>query len=170
MPAPTSPVVDKGRSFERGRDAFVAGQCIKCHRMGDAGGGAGPDLTAISSRFGRKDILEAILDPSKVISEQFQNVTVATNAGKVVTGRLVDETAGKIVIQPDPLSGDPGRICVSGDELNQRVYCSCRCRAPEGDPGPLCDCPDRFSCVDVVDDGPPGLRGGYCVRNGTFTD
>lgn len=111
--------VEKARSYERGKDAFVQAQCIKCHRMGDAGGGAGPDLTAISSRFARKDILEAILDPSKVISEQFQNITVATNAGKVVTGRLVDESAGKIVLQPDPLSGD--RIDIAIKDIESRT-------------------------------------------------
>lgn len=104
--------VERGRSFERGRDAFIAGQCIKCHRMGDVGGGAGPDLTAVSSRFSRRDILESILEPSKVISEQYQNITVTTLAGKTVTGRLVDETPGKIIIQPDPLSGERTEIAV----------------------------------------------------------
>lgn len=104
--------VERGRSFERGRDAFIAGQCIKCHRMGDVGGGAGPDLTAVSSRFSRRDILESILEPSKVISEQYQNITVTTLAGKTVTGRLVDETPGKIIIQPDPLLGERTEIAV----------------------------------------------------------
>jgi hypothetical protein len=52
-----------------------------------------------------------------------------------------------------------------------RVYCSCRCSAPEGDPGELCECPEEFFCVDdVVPAGVPGVRGGYCVRDGTFTD
>src|SRR4029077_279598 len=110
-----TPELDKAasnRNFERGRDAFIAGQCIKCHRMGDVGGGAGPDLTAVSSRFSRRDILESILEPSKVISEQYQNVSIVTLAGKIVTGRVVDETAGKIVLQPDPLSGERVEIAV----------------------------------------------------------
>ena len=110
--------VDRGRSFERGRDAFIAGQCIKCHRMGDVGSGAGPDLTAVSSRFSRRDILESILEPSKVISEQYQNISVATVAGKVMTGRLVDETMSKIVLQPDPLSGE--RIEVATKDIESR--------------------------------------------------
>jgi putative heme-binding domain-containing protein len=79
---------------------------------GDVGGGAGPDLTAVSSRFSRRDILESILEPSKVISEQYQNISVTTLAGKTVTGRLVDETPGKIVLQPDPLSGERIEIAV----------------------------------------------------------
>ena len=110
--------VGQGRNFDRGRDAFIAGQCIKCHRIGDIGGGAGPDLTAVSSRFSRRDILESILEPSKVISEQYQNISVTTLAGKTVTGRLVDETAGKIVLQPDPLSGE--RIEITLKEIESR--------------------------------------------------
>jgi len=110
--------VDAGRNFERGRDAFIAGQCIQCHRMGDVGGGAGPDLTAVSSRFSRRDILESILEPSKVISEQYQNLAVATTAGKVVTGRLVDETPAKIVLQPDPLSSE--RIEIAVKDIDSR--------------------------------------------------
>jgi putative heme-binding domain-containing protein len=116
-----TPQLDKvaqGRSFERGRDAFIAGQCIKCHRMGDVGGGAGPDLTAVSSRFSRRDILESILEPSKVISEQYQNVTITTLAGKTVTGRVVDDTPGKIVLQPDPLSGE--RIEIAVKDIDSR--------------------------------------------------
>jgi putative heme-binding domain-containing protein len=111
--------VAKGRSFERGKDAFIAGQCIKCHRMGDIGGGAGPDLTAVSSRFSRRDILESILEPSKVISEQYQNLSVTTLAGKTVIGRVVDETPGKIVLQPDPLSGE--RIEVAVKDIESRT-------------------------------------------------
>ncbi len=117
-----TPQLDKaaqGRSFERGRDAFIAGQCIKCHRMGDVGGGAGPDLTAVASRFSRRDILESILEPSKVISEQYQNISVTTLAGKIVTGRLVDETPAKIVLQPDPLSGE--RIEVAAKDIDARI-------------------------------------------------
>ncbi len=111
--------VGSGRNFERGRDAFIAGQCIKCHRMGDVGGGAGPDLTAVSSRFSRRDILEAILEPSKVISEQYQNLTVTTLAGKTVTGRLVDESPAGIVIQPDPFSGD--RVEIAAKDIETRT-------------------------------------------------
>jgi putative heme-binding domain-containing protein len=110
---------DRGRNFERGKDAFIAGQCIKCHRVGDVGGGAGPDLTAVSSRFSRRDILESILEPSKVISEQYQNITVTTLAGKSVTGRVVDETPAKIVLQPDPLSGE--RIEIAVKDIDSRA-------------------------------------------------
>src|SRR5438105_3170474 len=62
--------VSKGRSFAKGQAAFAATQCLACHRFGNEGGSTGPDLTTVSTRFSRKDILESIIDPSKVVSEQ----------------------------------------------------------------------------------------------------
>ena len=35
----------------------LTAQCIQCHKFGNDGGPIGPDLTAVSSRFGRRDIL-----------------------------------------------------------------------------------------------------------------
>jgi hypothetical protein len=78
------------------------------------------------------------------------------------------QTGGCLVygLEGDP-SADcaPPAICPSAMEIERSVYCSCRCDAPEGDPGPLCDCPDQFSCVETLNPGPVGLRGSYCVRN-----
>jgi len=65
--------VGKGRNFARGRDAYEVAQCNLCHRVGNAGGSVGPDLTAISSRYQRRDILSSIIEPSKVVSEQYMN-------------------------------------------------------------------------------------------------
>ena len=93
----------KGRNFEKGRQAFVDAQCLACHRFGNEGGGIGPDLTAVSSRFGRRDILESITEPSKVLSEQYQNTTVTKTDGDDVTGRLLEETNDKLVLLPNPL-------------------------------------------------------------------
>lgn len=61
------------------------------------------------------------------------------------------------------------RHCATEEEIEKRAYCSCRCDRPAGDPGPLCECADGFGCIEVLEDGPPGIRGSYCVREGTFT-
>jgi putative heme-binding domain-containing protein len=111
--------IDKGRNFQRGQAAYLVGQCIKCHRFGNDGGAVGPDLTAVSSRFSRRDILESILEPSKVVSEQYQNLIVTTTAGKLVTGRLMDQTADTIVIQPDPLS--PERVTIKRKDVESMM-------------------------------------------------
>jgi putative heme-binding domain-containing protein len=116
------PLLDKagkGRDLKRGKEAYAAAQCIKCHRFGETGGAVGPDLTAVSSRFGRKEVLESILEPSKVLSDQYQNETVRTLSGKTVTGRVVDETKDAIAVQPEPLS--PDRVTVRKDDIESRT-------------------------------------------------
>ncbi|MDB6111733.1 MAG: heme-binding protein, partial [Pedosphaera sp.] len=96
--------VGKGRSFAKGKDAFTVAQCVQCHRFDDGGGAVGPELTAVSSRYTRKDILESILLPSKVVSEQYQNTTFTKKDGDDVTGRLVEEDDKKIVVMTNPLT------------------------------------------------------------------
>lgn len=107
-----------GRNFERGKQAYADAQCAKCHRFTDYGGAVGPELTAVASRFDRRAILESIVEPSKVLSEQYQNVEINTLDGKTVTGRVVDETADKLVVQPDPL--DSKRVEVKKDNVDSR--------------------------------------------------
>jgi putative heme-binding domain-containing protein len=110
--------VAQGRSFSNGKDAFHDAQCILCHRFGNEGGSVGPELTAASSKYTRRDILESILEPSKVVSEQFQNYTVTKKDGDVQTGRIVDETEDKIVLQPSPLA--PERLDIKKNEIVSR--------------------------------------------------
>lgn len=110
--------VGKGRNFARGRDAFEVAQCNQCHRMGNAGGSVGPDLTAVSSRFQRRDILESILEPSKVVSEQYMNTAFRLKNGDTVVGRIAEENANRVIVIPDPLK--PDRVEVKLSDLDVR--------------------------------------------------
>lgn len=80
----------------RGEQVFVKAQCIKCHRYGNRGEGLGPDLSSVSQRFQKKEILESILYPSLIISDQYASKTIATTDGLTYTG-IVDPS------QPDAL-------------------------------------------------------------------
>lgn len=111
----------KGRSFEKGRQAFVDAQCLACHRFGVEGGGVGPDLTAVSSRFSRRDVLESIIDPSKVVSEQFQNTTVWLKNGEDHTGRLMSETGDQLVLVPNQLQPDI-KVIVKKTDVARRNF------------------------------------------------
>lgn len=110
---------ESGRNFNKGKEAFAAAQCIKCHRFGETGGAVGPDLTAIGSRFGPKEILESILEPSKTLSDQYQNETFRTLSGKTVTGRVVEDTKEAVAVQPDPFS--PDRVVIKKDDIESRT-------------------------------------------------
>ncbi len=91
-----------GRNFANGQRTFAAARCVLCHRFSGEGGATGPDLTQAAGRFGFKDLAEATIDPSKVISDQYRASSIATTNGKVYTGRVVGETADKLVILVDP--------------------------------------------------------------------
>jgi putative heme-binding domain-containing protein len=115
---PALPQVAKGRNFNRGKEVFEAAQCILCHKFGNEGGSTGPDLTAISSRFKSHDILESIIEPSKVVSEQFQNMILDLNDGDTVDGRILEETADSVVIQPNPLQ--PEKLTIKKSDIKDR--------------------------------------------------
>lgn len=69
-----------------GAAIFEKANCAKCHRFGNKGEAAGPDLTTVAMRFQRKEILESLLFPSQVISDQYASKTITTTDGKVITG------------------------------------------------------------------------------------
>lgn len=96
------PKLKGGRDFENGKRAYAAARCVVCHRFGNDGGATGPDLTQAAGRFGLKDLAEAIAEPSKVISDQYRASVVNLANGKAVTGRVVSEAGGKLVIVTDP--------------------------------------------------------------------
>ncbi len=103
------PVVEKGlkaggRDYEKGRKAFAATNCFGCHRYDNEGGSAGPDLTAVAGRFGVKDLLESILDPSKEVSDQYQAVDIVTLDGKSITGRIVNLNGDNMMVLTDMLA------------------------------------------------------------------
>ncbi len=92
-----------GRNFQRGKAAFLKAQCLACHRFGEEGGGSGPDLTAVASRFGRREVLEATVLPSKTVPDLYQNTIYKRKSGDVVVGRLVREDDRKLYVRADPL-------------------------------------------------------------------
>ncbi|MFT5526169.1 MAG: putative heme-binding domain-containing protein, partial [Pirellulaceae bacterium] len=97
-----------GRNFENGKRTFAAAQCISCHRFIGQGGAQGPDLSNVAGRFSLKDLGDAIINPNKVISDQYQHSNVTTVNGKVITGRIVSETDELLTIATDPL--DPSKV------------------------------------------------------------
>ncbi len=73
-----------------------------CHRFAGEGGATGPDLTQAAGRFGFKDLAEAVIEPSKVVSDQYRGATIATKTGKLYNGRVVGETRDKLIVLIDP--------------------------------------------------------------------
>jgi putative heme-binding domain-containing protein len=68
--------------------------CAACHRFGSIGTDIGPDLSAVASRFKKRDIVEAILWPSKAISDQYDVTMIETTDGNTLAGFVVSEEGG----------------------------------------------------------------------------
>ena len=109
-----------GRNFENGRRMFAQGACFKCHRFAGEGGIVGPVLDAVGRRFNDKDMLESILEPSKVISDQYQATTFVLESGKAVTGRIGNLSGKNYLVSENML--DPGKFtAVNRDEVEELI-------------------------------------------------
>lgn len=91
----------KGSATE-GAAVFAKAQCSKCHLFQGRGERIGPDLSTIGRRFMRKEILESILYPSHVISDQYAARVVTTTSGKTYTGIVAAGAQGeRVILQPN---------------------------------------------------------------------
>ncbi|HEX4415881.1 MAG TPA: c-type cytochrome [Lacipirellulaceae bacterium] len=93
----------KDRNFEHGRQMFAAANCYGCHHFAGEGGNVGPDLTGLAGRFSPRDILESVLEPSKVISDQYAASIITTSNGKVFEGRITNYNGDGITINTNML-------------------------------------------------------------------
>jgi putative heme-binding domain-containing protein len=84
--------------LSRGAEVFVRANCAKCHRLDGQGDHFGPDLSTVANRFTRKELLEAIVHPSHVISSQYASKTVLTKDGRQLTGLVVPGASGETVV------------------------------------------------------------------------
>ena len=58
----------------------------------------GPDLTTVSKRFQKKELLESIIFPSHVIPDQYATKTVATASGRILRGIVHQNNDGSVVV------------------------------------------------------------------------
>lgn len=79
-------------SPEQGERVFHRARCSACHVFGDIGRGGGPDLSTVVKRFRRREILESIMYPSRVISDQYQAVDVELDDGGFHSGMVVEDS------------------------------------------------------------------------------
>lgn len=91
----------KHRNFENGRKMFAATGCFNCHRFANSGGMTGPDLSAAGRRYSPHDLLDQVINPSKVINDQFAAVTVVLEDGKVYSGVVVNLSGDSMQLNTD---------------------------------------------------------------------
>ena len=96
-----------GRNFARGKAMYTATACIMCHKFQTEGSsGVGPDLSGAGGRYSVRDLLENIIEPSKVISDQFGSEQIERTDGDPIVGRIVGEEGGELLIMANPFMPD----------------------------------------------------------------
>lgn len=107
------------RSFKSARQALLAANCLKCHRIGSTGAQVGPDLTTVGNRFDSRAILESIITPSKIMDEKYLYTVYVLTNGKIVTGRPVGVSKTTITVETDPIRQTT--VPVAREEIEESI-------------------------------------------------
>ena len=80
----------RGGDPVRGKGVFDSKEasCLKCHTLEGTERRAGPDLRSISDKYGREQLIQAVLEPNATIHPDYGTIIVTTVEGKVHTGVL----------------------------------------------------------------------------------
>ncbi|MEW6301988.1 MAG: PVC-type heme-binding CxxCH protein [Verrucomicrobiota bacterium] len=91
--------------------------CFTCHKLHGEGADIGPDLTGVG-RSSLDALLANIIDPNQIIGAGYENVEIETKDGRIVAGRLVENTGTRVRI----LSAGPKEdVVAKSDIASQRV-------------------------------------------------
>jgi putative heme-binding domain-containing protein len=110
---------DYQSSAERGLAVYKSASCAKCHRLGTNGQATGPELTGLANRFSKREALDAILNPSKIIPDRYQSKLVLTTDGNQIIGLQVSDNGDSISLQL--IDGQVVRVAKSEIEETKTV-------------------------------------------------
>ena len=75
-----------------------AAQCVRCHAVGDWGGGVGPNLTDVATVLDREALLESLVAPSARIAPGYGTVAITLESGETLSGTVRSETDSLLVL------------------------------------------------------------------------
>ncbi len=90
--------------------------CSKCHSVDGRASKAGPDLFAVGDKFGRHDIIDAILLPSATIAVGYGTVIVETKSGTEFQGILKQKTDAEIKL----MGADGNLVSIATSEIKEQ--------------------------------------------------
>jgi putative heme-binding domain-containing protein len=91
------PEVAKPGNMEKGREIF-AQNCAVCHRFNGEGKELAPDLTGMGVH-GAHELLVHILDPNRMVEENYMSVSIETKDGETYDGIIGRENRSAIVLR-----------------------------------------------------------------------
>lgn len=108
-----------GGDAERGRDVFfdrTEASCVRCHKIDNRGGEVGPDLSKIGGDKSRQYLLEAIVDPNRVIAKGFESVTIVDAEGRIYVGVVKSENEQQIQI----ITAEAKTVMIEKKDIEER--------------------------------------------------
>lgn len=82
-----------------GRTAYNKAKCAQCHQFGNYGEAIGPTLSGIARRYTKREIIESVLYPAHVVSDQYASKKVLTLNGKALIGMVSERGDGAIEVR-----------------------------------------------------------------------
>ena len=125
--APAGPSLDAFRKYALTHEGDVAHGaklfadelkpgCAKCHSIDGKASKAGPDLFAAGDKFGRRDLVDAVLLPSATIAPGYGTVIVETKAGEEYQGILKQATHAGVQL----MGGDGKLVSITKADIKQQ--------------------------------------------------
>lgn len=112
-----------GRDFEAGRNFYFATSCAACHRFDGFGGDIGPDLSSVRNKFSIAEVLEAIIEPSAAISDQYGSYQIKLKNGQTLFGLVVDRE-DEYMIHTAVIGAEPVMVAKDDVESIEQVQVS----------------------------------------------
>lgn len=114
----------RGRSMEIGKRLFAEATCASCHKAGEdyQTGNIGPDLSPTLNKWkgDQSRVLREIIEPSYHIEPAYAMHIVLTDAGKTVSGVLVEENEKSISLLESVQAKGPTIIERESIEAHQK--------------------------------------------------
>ncbi|HYG75841.1 MAG TPA: ThuA domain-containing protein [Planctomycetota bacterium] len=73
--------------------------CVACHKVHGEGTEFGPDLTEVSNRLKRNELIESIVDPNAKVDEKWVTTNIITTDGRALTGIVMAEDAESVTLR-----------------------------------------------------------------------
>ncbi len=137
------------RSAAEGAAVF-ARTCAACHRHGESGGAGGPDLTSAAARLALPDLLVAIMEPSRVVSDQYRSTRLRLADGREPEGLLLRDDGARLTL----LDRSGETLELAADEVAERTL-SALSAMPDGLLDGLSSRAIADLCAFLLDPAPP---------------
>ena len=94
--------------------------CSKCHvsEGPETSPPLGPDLSALGKNVSGTELVEAILEPSKLIRRGYETITIVTNDGRTTSGLLAEDRPDAVILRDLGQNGKP--VTISKNKIDQR--------------------------------------------------